>query len=248
MKTTFLTLLFFTTIAYGQIVNIENMRLAPKKQGFSGSVDLSLNYTMNTVQFLQLGDRARLAYAKRKHYVLLLTDHTLVQSKNVDLVNLGFAHLRYNYTFKDSGLVILEVYEQAQFNKIQKINLRVLSGVGLRFHILDQINYQLNVGTGLMAEYEELIDFGLSRDILSNNYLSFDGQFNEHIGMNVITYFQPKLIDFGNYRIANETQVRFTINKHFTYRIIYALTHDSRNIPDVRKTNYVFKNALSFTF
>ncbi|MBI3135510.1 MAG: DUF481 domain-containing protein [Bacteroidetes bacterium] len=242
------TLILFTQLVYGQIVNIENMRLATKKEGLTGSVDLSLNFTMNTVQFLQIGDRVRLAYSKHRHYVLLLTDHSFMQTKDVSIVNLGFEHLRYNYAFKDSGAVILEVFEQAQFNKIQKINLRLLAGTGLRFHLLDKEHYQLNLGTGFMAEYEELIDYGISNDILSNSYVSFDGQFTEHVGMNVITYFQPKLIDFGNYRVANETQLRFIINKHLTYRVIYSLSHDSRDIPDVRKTNYTFRNALSFTF
>lgn len=243
-------ILFFlqTFLAKAQIVNIENMRLVNKNDGFTGSIDLSLNFTMNTVQLLQIGDRARIGYKKKKHHILLLTDHSLIRTNSLSIVNLGFEHVRYNYTFKDSGTVILELFEQAQFNKIQKINLRLLGGVGLRFHLLDLHHYQLNLGTGFMAEYEELIDFGISNDILSNNYVSFDGQFSEHIGMNVITYFQPKLIDFGNYRLSNETQLRFIINKHLTYRVIYSLSHDSRDIPDVRKTNYTFRNALSFTF
>ncbi|MBK9592156.1 MAG: DUF481 domain-containing protein [Crocinitomicaceae bacterium] len=246
----FILLLFFLLdfISKAQIVNIENMRLATKNEGFTGSIDLSLNFTMNSVQLLQIGDRARIGYKKKKHQILLLTDHSLIRTNSLSIVNLGFEHVRYNYTFKDSGIVILELFEQAQFNKIQKINLRLLGGVGLRLHLLDQQHYQLNIGTGFMAEYEELIDYGISNDILSNNYISFDGQFSEHIGMNVITYFQPKLIDFGNYRLSNETQIRFIINKHLTYRIIYSLSHDSRDIPDVRKTNYTFRNALSFTF
>jgi len=233
---------------YGQIVNIENMRLANKQEGFTGSIDLNLNFTMNTVQLLQIGDRLRIGYNKKRHHVLLLTDHSFIKTKDVSIVNLGFEHVRYNYAFKDSGKFQLEVYQQAQFNKIQKINLRFLLGTGLRFHVLDQKNYQLNFGTGFMAEYEELIDYGISRDILSNSYFSFDGQFSEHIGMNNIMYFQPKLIDFGNYRLSNETQIRFMINKRLTYKIIYSLTHDSRDIQDVRKTNYTFRNALSFTF
>ncbi|MBK6950811.1 MAG: DUF481 domain-containing protein [Crocinitomicaceae bacterium] len=246
----FILLLFFLLdfISKAQIVNVENMRLATKNEGFTGSIDLSLNFTMNSVQLLQIGDRARIGYKKKKHQILLLTDHSLIRTNSLSIVNLGFEHVRYNYTFKDSGIVILELFEQAQFNKIQKINLRLLGGVGLRLHLLDQQHYQLNIGTGFMAEYEELIDYGISNDILSNNYISFDGQFSEHIGMNVITYFQPKLIDFGNYRLSNETQLRFIINKHLTYRIIYSLSHDSRDIPDVRKTNYTFRNALSFTF
>ena len=246
---TFFVLLFFVSISTcAQIVNIENLRLATKQEGFTGSIDLSLNFTMNTVQLLQIGDRMRIGYNKKRHHILLLTDHSFISTKDVSIVNLGFEHVRYNYSFKDSANIMLEVFEQAQFNKIQKINLRFLLGTGLRFHILDQKNYQLNFGTGLMAEYEELIDYGISRDVLSNNYFSFDGQFTEHIGMNNITYFQPKLIDFGNYRLSNETQIRFMINKHLTYRIVYSLTHESRDIEGVRKTNYTFRNALSFTF
>lgn len=235
-------------VVNGQIVNIENQRLNTRKEGFSGNVDLSLNFTMNTVQLLQLGDRLRVVYKRNKHQFLLFTDHSLVQTKDVSIINLGFEHVRYNYTFKDSGKIILEAFEQAQFNKIQKINLRFLLGTGIRFHIFDLQHYQLNFGTGFMYEYEELIDYGISSDILSNSYFSFDGQFSENIGMNVITYFQPKLIDFGNYRLSNETQLRFVINKHLTYRVIYSLSHDSRDIPTVRKTNYTFRNALSFTF
>lgn len=248
MKSIFTLFFVASFTAFSQIVNIENMRLATKQQGFTGNIDLNLNFTMNTVQLFQLGDRARIAYTKKKHHVLLLTDHSLVQTKDISIINLGFEHVRYNYTFKDSGNVILELFEQTQFNKIQKINLRFLLGTGIRFHLIDQQHYQLNAGTGFMAEYEELIDYGVSRDVLSNNYVSFDAQFTPHFGMNVITYFQPKLIDFGNYRIANETQFRFIINKHLTYRIVYSLAHDSRDIQDVRKTNYTFKNALSFTF
>jgi len=248
MRQFFILVFLISITSYGQIVNIENMRLATKQDGFMGSIDLNLNFTMNTVQLLQIGDRIRIGYNKKRHHILLLTDHSFIKTKDVSIVNLGFEHLRYNYAFKDSGNVMLEVFEQAQFNKIQKINLRFLLGAGLRFHILDQKNYQLNFGTGLMAEYEELIDYGMLRDLLSNNYFSFDGQFSEHIGMNNITYFQPKLIDFGNYRLSNETQIRFLINKHLTYKIMYSLTHDSRDIQDVRKTNYIFRNALSFTF
>jgi putative salt-induced outer membrane protein YdiY len=249
MKTQFLLLvLLFSLPSAAQIVNIESQRLDTRKEGVTGNIDLSYNFTMNTVQLLQLGDRVRIGYNKHRHHWLLLTDHSFIKTKDVSIVNLGFEHVRYNYALKDSGKVWLEFFEQAQFNKIQKINLRLLFGTGLRFHLLDQQHYQLNLGTGLMAEYEEMIDYGISRDILSNNYVSFDGQFSEHIGMNTIFYFQPKLIDFGNYRVSTESQVRFKINQHLTYRVIYSLTHDSRDIEDVRKTNYTFRNALSFTF
>ena len=244
----FFFLFTFNFTVFTQIVNIENKRLSDNKQGFSGSAELNFNFTMNTVQLLQIGDKIRLGYIKKQHQFLIVTDHSFVKSEGDDFVNKGFQHFRYNYVFKDSGNVSFEAFQQGQFNKIQKINLRLLVGAGLRLNLINQENYQLNIGSGLMGEYEELLDIGSSTDILSTNYLSFDGQFNESIGLNSISYFQPKLIDFGNYRFSTETALRFKINQNLSFLLIYSLTHDSRNIPDVRKTNYVVKNSLRVSF
>ncbi|MGB1102163.1 MAG: DUF481 domain-containing protein [Crocinitomicaceae bacterium] len=163
-------------------------------------------------------------------------------------INRGFEHLRYNYTFKDSGKVVFEAFQQGQFNKVQRISARLLLGTGLRFMIIDHTKYQLNFGTGIMGKYEELTDVDFTSDVLSTNYISFDGQFTDNFGLNTITYFQPKLTDFGTYRLSNETSLRFRFNKFLTFKVIYSLAHDSREIEGVRKTNYFIKNTLSFNF
>ncbi len=75
-----------------------------------------------------------------------------------------------------------------------------------------------------MGEYEELTASAYTIDMLSTNYLSFDGQFSENFGLNTITYFQPKLSDIDNYRLSNETTLRFRFNKFLSFKIIYALT------------------------
>ena len=116
--------------------------------------------------------------------------------------------------------------------------------------MVDKNNFEFNIGTSVMGEYEELVldQIIVSRDILSSNYLSFDAQLSETFGMNSITYFQPKFVEYGNYRISNETYLRFKFNKFLTFKIVYSLSHDSRNIQDVRKTNYSISNTLSFKF
>lgn len=247
-KFLFIWLFFAPPLLYGQIVNIENKRLSDKKEGFAGSFDVNVNYTFNTIELFQFGSRVQLAYHKKRHYTLVLGDHSLVTSGGASLVNNGFEHIRYNYTLKDSGKIIYEVYQQLQFNSVQRIKSRFLLGTGFRFMLIDKKNYQFNLGTGLMAEHEDLTDLGISQDLLSANYLSFDGQFNDHFGMNSITYFQPKLIDFGNYRMSNETSFRLKVNKFITFKIIYSISHDSRDLEGVRKTNYILKNALSLNF
>lgn len=246
-----LVLLTFTLTINAQIVNIENKRLSAKKEGFSGSIDLNFKLTYSTKQLFQIGDKIKLLYVKKKHTMMFLTDHSLVKSNSSgEFVNKGFEHLRYNYILKDSGKVVYEAFHQGQFNKIQRINLRLLVGTGFRFKIVDKKNFQFNLGTSIMGEYEELdLDqLTVSKDILSSNYASFDTQLTSTFGINSITYFQPKFIDFGNYRIANESYLRFKFNKFLTFKIVYSLSHDSRNIENVRKTNYTLSNTLSFKF
>lgn len=244
-----LSYLFLFLTVNAQIVNIENKRLSAKKEGFSGSVDINVSYTLNSKELLQIGDKVQLAYKKDRHYVMLLTDHAFVKSSTESFINKGFEHVRYNYTLKDSnGRVIYEAFHQGQFNKIQRINMRILVGTGFRFNIIDRENYQFSYGTSLMGEHEELTEGSISQDILSSNYLSFDGQFTESFGLNSITYFQPKLIDYGNYRLSTVTSLRFRFNKFLTFKIVYSLNHDNRDIEGVRKTNYNLLNTLSFNF
>jgi len=239
---------FSSTEIRAQIVNIENERLLEKKQGWMGSADIGFSFIMNTKQLLQLSDKVKLGYRKNKAYFLALADHAFVKSEGEDFVNSGFQHLRFDYALGDSSRFEWEFFQQGQFNKIQKIDLRLLLGTCLRLNIVGVKNYDLHFGTGVMGEYEELTELGVSRDLLSTSYLSFDGQFTPTFGLNSITYFQPKFIDFGNYRLSNETSLRFKINKYFSLKIVYNLIHDSRNIPGVRKTNYAIKNTLSIAF
>ena len=248
MKNLLVLLLLSTLSSYGQIVNIENKRLSAKQEGFSGSIDLNLNFTMNTKELFQIGDKIRIGYNKGKHHGLAVTDHSFVKSKDDSFINRGYEHLRYNYRLQDSSKVIFEAFQQGQFNKIQKINLRLLLGTGFRFNLIDQKNYQLSFGTGFMGEYEELIDNGNSADILSTSYLSFDGQFSENVGLNTISYLQPKILNAGFYRFSNETYLRFNINKYLSFRLVYSVTHDNRDIEGIRKTNYTLRNTLSFKF
>jgi len=240
--------LFLCSIGYSQIVNIENLRLTDNKQGWSGRAQMNFNLIMNTRELLQIGSELRGMYLKNKHQYLLVADLSFVKSGNNDFVNRGFQHLRYTYHFTDSTRFYFEAFQQSQFNRIQKINFRHLLGSVMRFDIIDKKNYQLSFGTGAMWEYEELIDVGISRDLLSTSYVSFDGQFTESIGMNSISYFQPKLTAPGDYRFSNETAIRLKINKNLTFRMIYSVMHDNRDIPNVRKTNYEFRNALRISF
>lgn len=152
MKLLVFSIFLLGITAHAQIVNIENKRLSRNNEGFHGSADLNFNLTMTHKELIQLGGKLQLGYIKGKSHWMLITDHAFVKAKDNSFVNRGYEHFRYNYTFKDSGRVMIEAFVQAQFDKIRKIDLRLLLGTGLRFKIIDQKNYQLSFGSGFMGE------------------------------------------------------------------------------------------------
>ena len=81
MRVIIIICLFGAFGSYSQIVNIENKRLTGNKQGFDGSISLNLNFTMNTKQLLQIGDKLKFGYTKNKHHALIITDHSFVKSQ-----------------------------------------------------------------------------------------------------------------------------------------------------------------------
>ncbi len=243
-----LLVIFICFFSHSQIVNIESKRLDVQKPGLHGNVEMNFQYTQAGVTFWQIGDKANLIYRKEKRTFIFILDHALVKSNTTDYINRGMQHVRYNYSLNDSDNVIFEAFEQAQFNKIQKINYRFLLGSGLRFVILRSERIKLNFGSGLMFEHESMVDLGISTDVLFTSYISLDLRLSKNLVFNTISYIQPKIFNRGDYRFSNETFFRFQFNEYLSFKITNSLIFDSREVPDVPKANIVFTNGVVFDF
>lgn len=244
----FILLLGFFTPATAQIVNIENKRLGGE-DGWGGSLDMFVNFTKNTKELWQIGSKGAVQFQSRKHTSLFLVDYSLNKADNADFLNKGYTHFRYNYDFGDKQFWSAEAFGQAQFNKIQKIDIRVLSGAGLRLNLVDKDSLSFQLGSVAMYEYERLtINEIVENKYRSSTYLSFDIQPTATFGFNTIVYYQPRFDDFSDYRISNESTMYLKIASFITFKLIYNLSFDSRPPDGVPDTIYSLKNALSFRF
>ena len=139
-----------------QIINAEAKRLHGNEEGWAGSVDFYFNYIENTRKLLSFGNRLHVGQLKKKRRLLFLSDINLSRANNADLVNNGYLHARYNYEW--NKWVTPEVFGQAQYNSIQRIDLRALAGAGPRFRIYDDDTLQVYFGSLYMFEYENIGD------------------------------------------------------------------------------------------
>ena len=163
------------------------------------------------------------------------------------LLNRGYQHIRYNYAY--NRRLIPEAFVQAQYNQIWKIDLRFLAGAGPRLRILQSDTAHLYFGALLMYEYEQIsngIEF--NRDLRFSAYISGRYHFNPWVQLDHITYFQPRVDDFYDYRMSTETSLRFGITTKLGFKTTFSLSYDSRPPDDLQNTFYSWINGLSFQF
>lgn len=248
-----LILLFcFVFLAFGQsnaqVVNIENQRLSGKEKGWAGNNALTFAYIRNLGEIWQVGNRFRAAYFDRKHTVMFMSDLNFVKANERSLVNDGFEHIRYSYTLKDSGRVSLEAFKQLQYNRIFQIRLRSLYGAGIRVRAIDRDSAQLSLGVTPMLEFEDVLDGTYNRHFRLSMYFAWDIQFNKSFGINMITYYQPDMLYWKDYRLNHETSLRAAITRNLDMRVIFTVNYDEFPPAGIPQSMVTFRNALNFRF
>jgi putative salt-induced outer membrane protein YdiY len=230
----------------GQIVNIENQRLKGNVDGWSGNFDLSFSIIQNTKSIYQFGNRNKLNYKQDRHNYMLLTDVLVVKSANESFANSGFEHLRYTYDVKKFPFLYLEAFQQGQYNRVQLLAMRFLTGGGARFKVLDQDSSAMSIGTFMMHEYEEQLDNITISLMRYSLFLTFDFQINKNFGFNCITYYQPAVFNAFDFRVNTEASIRMKITQKLQFKISYNLIYDSEPPATVPNTNYILSNSFSY--
>lgn len=90
----FIVLLAYPTQA--QIVNVETKRLRADTTGWYGNLDLTANLIKNTRQLWSFGTNFNILRIRSRHTFLLIADLKFDKAENVDLINKGYQHFRYN--------------------------------------------------------------------------------------------------------------------------------------------------------
>lgn len=244
-------LLFFCLLSFqaiSQILNVESLRKVTDTTGFSGSIGVDFSLKRDVNKFIQLGSDALIQYKMNKHLVLWKNE---LNFKNVDgnrFQNSGVTHLRYNYRFHSQ--IAMEVFVQAQYNKVNKINFRGLLGVGPRFKLSKSEDYKIYLGTHLMYEQEELSDeiTPIRREFRNSTYLSFSFYPSSLATFVSTTYYQPKLRNFKDYRISSETSAVVNIFAKFSLKTTLMFIYDHYPAEGVPKSQYELKTGVVYVF
>lgn len=245
-----LTIAFFIAMTIqlqGQVINTETKRKEKKEDGWTGNLDLGLNYTKNTNEIWRLISRANINYEREKHSVLMLSDLQLMSVNRDNIQNRGYQHVRYNYQIRP--YLTPEAFVQAQYNQLWLIDLRLLMGAGPRFRLVHTDSTQLYTGVMVMYEHENIAQGQENnRDVRVSSYLSGNFDFNKYLGLSHITYYQPRIDDWSDFRISSETNFKMTLTSRLSFKTGISINYDSRPPEGLINTFVNWRNALSFNF
>ena len=268
MKKIILLLIAFIglTPLSAQVLNTEKLRLDPKEKGWMGEFGLNFGLNRNKAgETIRMGSRARLEYLRKKDKFLFFGAYNLSNFKDVyapgatarTFVNNRFGHLRYNREI--SPLITLEAFSQSQWDEIQEINWRFLSGGGPRFRLADSDTFHLFLGTLYMYEYEEsndLVMVGTEEQELSvtrrhhrlSAYLSAGITIRKTFIINHVTYFQPRFGHWADFRVSSETTLSVVLSSKLRFNTFFQLVYDKRPPIGVPESMYTLSNGLSVSF
>ncbi len=249
MKQLFLS--FFILIAtnvFSQVINAESLRKVTDTSGFSGSAGLEFSLKRDVNDKFAIKTNVNVQYKMKRHLVLLKNEIEFEKIESSKFANKGVQHLRYNYRFHPQ--VAWEAFAQAQYNKVSKINFRGLLGTGPRFKLTKLENYKLYLGTLVMYEYQELSDgiTPIERIFRGTAYFSFSLYPTENMSFSSTTYYQPKLSDFSDFRIASESSLLISLYRNFSFKTTYTFTFDDSPAVGIPNSQYELTSGLVYSF
>ena len=236
----------YTTLAFGQILNVEKRRGDVDENGWSGNLDFSLKYTENTTSIFELYNKSYITYKKDSVVYLLITDLKMIKSNSENLINQGVVHLRRMEEIKKAPNIKSEFFSQLQFNGVQKIRQRFLLGSAARLKLVGNDTINFNFSLGGMYEYEETTVETFHHALRMTSYVSFNWNISQKWQLRLINYYQPKINKLVDYRLSNETSLSFKVSKEFSILGSFELLYDST--PVIEVPNKTLASYLLFRY
>lgn len=251
IKLTLIIYFFITVISFSQI-NTERYRLDADTIGFSGIVDIELTaLTGNTdLQIIHLG--GRLNYNWGKGYTFFVADGGFGWDEGERIFNQTLFHLRHVETI--SELIQLEAFTQFDFNKSRLLTERELIGGGLRFKILSYNDFKFRIGLSYFYEHESFDLPSISahgNNLFANRfstYFTFDYEIKDDIKLMSITYFQPQIGKWDDFRILSDNSIIVGLSTFVDLKTSFNLRYDAKPPETIKAIDTFTRFGFSFKF
>jgi len=235
------------------IVNIEDVRIAPAAEGFSGKLSLGLSGKRGNSDKDDIDLGSRLQWQQKDSYQFIVLSYDYSQTQAQRSSNKSFLHARHAQQYHPRRA--WEAFTQVESNEFARLSFRGLIGAGIRW-TLGQPNdhYSFHLGTGAFAVRETLehsagyTDRGDDNFSRANIYIAYKHKLNRQLSLMSTTYYQPRLDDGQDYRALEQASLQVKMTDQLSLSLSVDISHDNHPPADVEETDISYKTALNYRF
>lgn len=242
--------IFLAINGYAQI-NTERYR-QDADSGFSGAIDFDALAQTGNTDFQHIGLGGRLNYNRSGSYTFLVLSGGYGWNKGEQFSNELITHLRNVERIND--WLQLEAFIQFDYNKKRKLLARELIGAGLRYKVLTSGNLKFRAGTSYFYEIESYdLDENAFHDKNTNahrfsTYFTFEIDLKDDLKFLSVSYYQPDVINFNDYRLISENTLSIILSKLINFNIRFNLRFDAAPPDGIKELDSITRLGLSFKF
>ena len=242
---------------YSQILDVERFRLQQDSLNIiSGKVgDTFQSVKNNDKNLLNFGITSNILIDQKIYKFIYLGNLSSGSINNSSFSNDGYQHFRF--TRKINNICTFESFTQIAYNKILKLKLRSLTGIGIRFNLMKSKIIIVHFGTSIMYEYEHDFNNEYFQNIRMSNYISCKLKIKKNLLFINTTYYQPAIFNIrenkiinlnSNYRISTYSSLQIALFDHLNFSFNVNYYFDSTPLIGISGTNYNLLNTFTYTF
>lgn len=240
-----------------QILSIDKSHLDKDTSNFwAGAIDFQFlfNNLSSTPQqeniYIGFFSKLDVAYLSEKHAFLTINNFRYFKPGQGAFINSAISHFSINWFRKNTFTG--ETFVQVQYDQSRNLQERLLYGANTRINLIRGEN-SLYIGIGGFYEMElwrDLSDVIVRKRLMKGNaYIGGEVDINDHIFINVISYYQTGYDGTDGVwrnRINSHLEIRDRLSKKITLKTSIDVHHDNNPIIPVPKWTYDFRVGLSF--
>lgn len=223
------------------ILNTERFQLS-EVDGFHLSADLSANGSQGNSRILNVSSSGIIGVRDDRHWTRVIFGGKFLSDTERSILDNQYIQLRYSRLLSPRTRTFHFV--QAQRNETLRLERRYLVGSGIRYRLAggDRSPTRLDVGTGLMGEWETLDEDLITDPDESNslralrmaNLAVLSHELSQGARLVNILYLQPDVSAPGDVRVLNDLGLLIPLTTHARVTLSAEWRYDSQPPGDLR--------------
>jgi len=238
--------LFQAACVHGAIVN--SLRgWSEDEPGWSGALTGSFGASGGNSPQTTYEGSGRLQFRAEPHVFRLIASGKQTSAQGVETANAVLAHLRHNYLLSDRWATLS--FLQYQRNPFQRLDSRLLLGLGARWMAVKKKETRLYLGAAQMFEQDRIQDVeGFSKVQRLSSFVSFETKFSDDVGLDILVFYQPRWSDFQDWRLFGEASLEIELTGALSLFTGYVIQYNSVPPEGVKDTDWNTKTGFAVKF